>query len=187
MRDVLRALRRRDELVDAAMRAHDAAWDEKHARFRERCADVQATLRARHADAIDRLRERLEDDSRVSAPSEWSPQLEEMRRSQRALVKKKRFGEALDLVKRLEELEEREEPEPSSSSSSRCRLLAHVRARAPRKMRWTCVAANSRSAERSIGASRAAASRSSACSSARASASCPSASEPCRALHGVSD
>ena len=108
MRDVLRALRRRDELVDAARRAHDAAWDEKHARFRERCADVQATLRARHADAIDRLRERLEDDSRVSAPSEWSPQLEEMRRSQRALVKKKRFGEALDLVKRLEELEERE-------------------------------------------------------------------------------
>ena len=103
-------VRQLDALSDEEARAREAfeaEWDARLADFRARRDALESKMRDRHRDALEATRETLER-ALAGAPSRWSPQLEEMRRSRKALVRHKRFGEALDLLQRISDKETEE-------------------------------------------------------------------------------
>jgi hypothetical protein len=103
-------VRQLDALSDEESRAREAfeaEWDARLADFRARRDALEAKMRDRHRDALEATRETLER-ALAGAPSRWSPQLEEMRRSRKSLVRHKRFGEALDLLQRVSDKEAEE-------------------------------------------------------------------------------
>ena len=67
-------------------------------------------MRDRHEHQVEDLRATLEASLNApdARPSRWTPQLVDMRRQQKRLVRERKFGEALDLLKAAETRETEE-------------------------------------------------------------------------------
>ena len=87
--------------------AFDAEWDRRVASFRERCDAVEGKLRERHASALEKTRASLEA-RLVSKPKRYTPQLEELLRKRKELMRRRLFSEALDALKQAEAREKLE-------------------------------------------------------------------------------
>lgn len=87
--------------------AFDAEWDRRVASFRERCDAVEGKLRERHASALEKTRASLEA-RLVSKPKRYTPQLEELLRKRKELMRRRQFSEALDALKQAEAREKLE-------------------------------------------------------------------------------
>ena len=81
-----------------------ARWDDRFEQFRAQCEKVEGKMKDRHESQLAQLRATLENNL-LGDPPRWSSQLEELRRMQKVLVRHKRFGEALDLLKVADEKE----------------------------------------------------------------------------------
>ena len=81
--------------------AFDVEWDRRVASFRERCDAVEGKLRERHASALEKTRASLEA-RLVSKPKRYTPQLEELLRKRKELMRRRQFSEALDALKQAE-------------------------------------------------------------------------------------
>ena len=88
-------------------------------------------MRDRHEHQVEDLRATLEAslDAPDARPSRWTPQLVDMRRQQKRLVRERKFGEALDLLKAAE-TRETEEIVASPNDATRTRQGARVALRA---------------------------------------------------------
>jgi hypothetical protein len=81
--------------------AFDKEWDQRIASFRKRCDAVERKLRDRHAAALEKTRASLEA-RLVSKPKRFTPQLEELLRKRKELMRRRQFSEALDALKQAE-------------------------------------------------------------------------------------
>jgi hypothetical protein len=81
--------------------AFDKEWDQRVLSFRKRCDAVERKLRDRHAAALEKTRASLEA-RLVSKPTRYSPQLEELLRKRKELMRRRQFSEALDALKQAE-------------------------------------------------------------------------------------
>ena len=81
--------------------AFDKEWDQRVLSFRKRCDAVERKLRDRHAAALEKTRASLEA-RLVSKPKRYTPQLEELLRKRKELMRRRQFSEALDALKQAE-------------------------------------------------------------------------------------
>ena len=81
--------------------AFDKEWDQRVLSFRKRCDAVERKLRDRHAAALEKTRASLEA-RLVSKPKRYTPQLEELLRKRKELMRLRQFSEALDALKQAE-------------------------------------------------------------------------------------
>ena len=87
--------------------AFDKEWDQRVSSFRKRCDAVERKLRDRHAAALEKTRASLEA-RLVSKPKRYTPQLEELLRKRKELMRRRQFSEALDALKQAEAREKLE-------------------------------------------------------------------------------
>ena len=87
--------------------AFDREWDQRIASFRKRSDAVEGKLRERHASALEKTRASLEA-RLVSKPKRYTPQLEELLRKRKELMRRRQFSEALDALKQSEAREKLE-------------------------------------------------------------------------------
>ena len=87
--------------------AFDREWDRRVASFRKRCDAVEGNLRKRHASALEKTRASLEA-RLVSKPKRHTSELEALLRKREGLMRRRRFGEALDVLKQSEAREKLE-------------------------------------------------------------------------------